>query len=80
MNALIDPTKNGTITLPGAHQFTLTGFNWAGIPTDDEFARVLALCETVDRANEWCQGDVIVMRGSSEALAIAEELLSGRPA
>lgn len=62
MNALIDPTKNGTITLPGAHQFTLTGFNWAGIPTDDEFARVLALCETVDRANEWCQGDVIVMR------------------
>jgi CPA2 family monovalent cation:H+ antiporter-2 len=25
-------------------------------------------------------GDVIVMRGSSEALAIAEELLSGRPA
>jgi len=62
MNALVDPTRNGTITLPGAHQFTLVGLHWAGIPTDDEFARVLALCETVERANEWCQGDALVMR------------------
>lgn len=61
MNDLHDPTKNGIINLPGAHQFTLTGFHWAGTPTREEFAKIRAFAESVDRANEWALGDLIVM-------------------
>lgn len=60
MNALIDPLKNGAIALPGAHQITLTGIVFAGEPTNEEFARIVAIAQTIDRVQAWVVGDVLV--------------------
>jgi hypothetical protein len=54
-----DPLKNGTLKLPGAHQLTLTGVHWAGIPSDEEFAQVDALRQTLGRVDAWLEGDVV---------------------
>lgn len=57
----LDPIKNGMITVPGGHQFTLTGFHWAGMPTVEEFAQIKGFAGMIDRANEWSQADLICM-------------------
>jgi hypothetical protein len=60
MNALQDPLRNGAITLPGAHQLTLTGIVFAGEPTDTEFSAIQRIAQTVERAQAWLVGDVVV--------------------
>lgn len=54
-----DPLKNGALALPGAHQLTLSGIVWAGAPSDEEFAAVDALRQTVSRVDAWMEGDVV---------------------
>lgn len=60
MNTMMDPTKNGTLTLPGAHQLTLMGVSWAGEPSDDDFRKIDALSQFMERINAWVQGDLVV--------------------
>lgn len=59
MNALQDPLKNGAITLPGAHQLTLTGIVFAGEPTTEEFIQIIRIAQTIDRVQSWVVGDVL---------------------
>ncbi len=56
---LMDPLRSGAITLPGAHQLTLTGIVFAGEPTAEEFSAIVRLSETIDRVDAWMSGDVV---------------------
>jgi len=58
MNPVMDPLKTGAISMPGAHQLTLTGIRWAGQPTDKEFAAADRLAQTIDRIYAWVDGDL----------------------
>lgn len=60
MNALQDPLRNGAITLPGAHQLTLTGIVFSGEPTADGFSAIVRIAQTIDRVQSWVVGDVLV--------------------
>lgn len=60
MNQLFNPISNGGITLPGAHQLSLTGIKWAGEPTDDEFKQIDQSAQVFDLVSAWVDGDVCI--------------------
>jgi hypothetical protein len=56
----LEPNKKSLIALPGGHQMSLTGIEWAHPPTRDEVMEILKKTEEVDFAIAWANGDAIV--------------------